>query len=264
MTTPPMVDQLLTMGYDAITLASDGVYSYMNDRFNVDVKSPADTFKVPLPTLDQAAEDAIRQSQFDGALQGGVLGAGGIATIPMDIGTLIRASVRLAQRIAMTYGFGVRSEAEKAAIWTVLGEAAGVEDKGASVSRLLLESMPGIMQESPYHRVLMFKLVREIVLQLVWKEGQRGLQRLFPLAGSVIGAVGNYKYLAGVGAVAKKHYHDAHLKKRETAQDAAVPRTEDVARMEGEGNANPAVQEDIQEESLQQLEAEIEEKPHQE
>jgi hypothetical protein len=245
-----VVDTLLTMGYDAVTVGSDGVYSYLRDRFSVEIKEATQTRSIPLPTLDQAAGDAIRQSQFDGALQGGFLGAGGISTIPMDVMWLVSASVRLTQRIAITYGFGVRSDEEKAAVWTVLGEAAGVEPgddhQTPSVSQLLLNSVPNVLQTSPYHQVLMFKLVREIILQLLWKEGQQGLRRFFPVAGGVIGAVSNYRFLANVGEVAKKHYHSAHLVQRESEAAAGDA---DVARMESEANSNPEVQTEQQEES---------------
>jgi hypothetical protein len=249
MNAPSVIDHLLTAGYDAVTVPPDHVFTYLRERFGVAVKSREDTLTVPLATLDQAASDAIRQAQIDGAVQGGVLGSGGIITIPMDVLTLISASVRLCQRIAMTYGFGVTSAEEKAAVWTVLAEASGVAETPHSVGQLLLDSMPNVLQQSPYHRVLMFKLVREILIQLVWKEGQRGLRRLFPFAGSVLGAVSNYRFLAQVGRVAKDHYHAAHLRRREMPTSTTDL---DLARLESEGNADPDVQEAQQEESREE------------
>ncbi|MHB2019852.1 MAG: EcsC family protein, partial [Candidatus Xenobia bacterium] len=200
---------------NAITVDAKEVHEYLKERFDVTVRDLADSKTVALDVLDTAADDFTRSSQMDSAMQGMLLGGGGALSIPFDVLTLTRAAVRLVQKVSILYGFGVNSDEEKAHVWIALAHASGITEVEHGQTRLVLTTIPSMMQNSPYSKVVIFKLLREILEQIPLKMGR---SRLVPLLGGIMSAVGNYRYLQDVGARAKLIYRERHLPTRSLSE----------------------------------------------
>jgi len=152
-----------------------------------------------LAELDGAADHLIQQASLGASALGGFAGLGGAATIAPQAAATAVAIVRLAQRLAVVYGFDPDTDRGRMALWRAL--AAGLEidlpKRGATGLRFTeLPRVVGPRLPDPNQAGLV--LARGLVWRSVRLVGGR-LGRLVPVVSSAGSAVRGRRRMREVG-----------------------------------------------------------------
>ena len=95
--------------------------------------------------LEQTAEWVVQQSRVRMALVGGLAGLGGVATIPPETAASIIAAVRLAQRLAVVYGFDPNTDRGEMAVWQAVAAGFQVELPRSGAMTMRISALPGLV-----------------------------------------------------------------------------------------------------------------------
>lgn len=165
------------------------------------VQSYQGMFTLPIDALDDVARQTIRASMKLGAAEGAGFGLGGIFTLIPDLSILSAITMRMIQKLSLTYGFEFNTDEEQAELWIAAATAAGVD-----ISRELLEKQ--------VVKKFVSRVMQKVAAQASSEVAEKWAGRLVPLASSAIGAALNYYFVRGWGRRAMGHFRERHLQMR--------------------------------------------------
>lgn len=143
----------------------------------------------PLADLDATADRVIDQAATQLTAVGGAAGLGGLAGIPPEIAATLVGLVRLAQRLAVVYGFDPETDRGRLATWQALGSGLDVELPQQGPTALRVSELPGLLSgarsEASASAIVSQALTRESIKLLLKRFG-----RLLPIYAVGIGAAG--------------------------------------------------------------------------
>src|ERR1039458_2470046 len=129
----------LTRAYSTFAVNPADYLTHLRTAHNLPVVSYHGLYSVPLERLDDVASDTVRAAMKLAAAEGAGFGLGGFLTIVPDLSILSAITMRMIQKLSLTYGFEFNTDNEMAELWIAAARAAGVD-----ISRELLER--GVVQ----------------------------------------------------------------------------------------------------------------------
>lgn len=159
----------------------------------------------------RTARVVIDQSTFQATAVGGAAGLGGLATVPPEILATLVAVIRLAQRLAIVYGFDPETDRGQLALREAISDGLGLDLPEGGPMGLAASDLPKILAGSVPTEVNA-AMTRALVRQGVWM---------------VVGRVGRFipGIAVGTGALsARRRMRDVGEKMREVyARRADLP-----------------------------------------
>ena len=153
---------------------------------------------LPLPVVDYLADKTIRASMKLALLEGAGTGLGGVLSVLPDIGLLGGITWRMIQKLSLIHGFEYASEDDMADLWLAAASAAGIDmGKDLLCKEVIERFVP--------------RIVERIAIRTGGEFAEKGLARLVPLLGSVVGGTLNYYFVRGWGRRAQRHFRERHL-----------------------------------------------------
>lgn len=102
-----------------------------------------------LSEVDETAGWVIRQSSFNAAAFGGLSSFAGLVTIPSEALGSVVSIVRLAQRLAIVYGFDPETDRGQVAVWRALGAGLDIELPAQGPMQVRLRDLPPALVPRP-------------------------------------------------------------------------------------------------------------------
>lgn len=162
-------------------------------------------------TLDQQVNSLINWQISKAATSGFLTGVGGFAilpfSLPANIASVIYIQIRMICAIAYMGGHDLQSERVKTMVMaSMIGNGAKefLKDIGISAGEKMINKM--MMQSSPR---IVASINEKLGTKFFVKTGSKGLGKLVPLAGGIIGGAFDAASTRIVGKVAKKIFIDS-------------------------------------------------------
>ncbi|HXZ81668.1 MAG TPA: EcsC family protein [Terriglobales bacterium] len=188
--------------YETVKVDPQHYLWHLQAAHGVPVTTFQGLFSVPLDQLDNISAGTIRASMKIAAAEGAGFGLGGILTLVPDLGILAVITLRMIEKLSLTYGFQFNTDEEVAELWIAAASAAGVD-----ISRELLE-------KEVVNRFVP-KVIQRIAARASTEFVEKWSARLIPFASSIIGAGLNYYFVRVWGERAMRHFRQKHLAMRE-------------------------------------------------
>lgn len=188
--------------YDTVKVDPQQYLRHLQTAYGVPATTYEGVYTVNVARLDDIAEDVIRSSMKIAAAEGAGLGFGGIMTIVPDLGILAAITIRMIQKLSLTYGFAYNTGQEEAELWVAAASAAGVD-----ISRELVEKQV-VSKFVP-------KVIQRIAASASAEFVEKWAARLIPVVSSVVGAGLNYYFMRVWGRRAVQHFRQRHLEVRQ-------------------------------------------------
>jgi hypothetical protein len=192
----------LTRAYSTVAVDPANYLTHLRTAHNLPVVSYHGLYSVPIEQLDDVANDTIQASMKLAAAEGAGFGLGGFLTIVPDLSMLAAITMRMIQKLSLSYGFEFNTDNEMAELWIAAASAAGVD-----ISRELLERE--VVQR------FIPKVIQRIATRASVEFVEKWSARIIPLASSVIGGGLNYFFVRTWGNRAAAHFREKHLQRRE-------------------------------------------------
>lgn len=196
------IQQGLTRAYSTFAVDPAKYLTHLRTAHHMPVVSYHGLFSVPVEELDTVANDTIRGSMKLAAAEGAGFGLGGFLTIVPDLSILAAITMRMIQKLSLSYGFEFSTDNEMAELWIAAASAAGVD-----ISRDLLE------------REVVQRFVPRVITRIAASASvdvvERWSARIIPVASSVLGGGLNYFFVRAWGERAASHFREKHLLRRE-------------------------------------------------
>ena len=152
-----------------------------------------------LTELDHTAHWIIEQSRFGAAALGGFAGLAGFASVPPEILASVVAVLRLAQRLALVYGFDPDTDRGQMALWRALAAGYDVELPDRGPVGIRVTDLPAIMAPRALApRTVSGDLAAQIVRKSAWMIAGR-ITRLMPLLSSGSNATRGLQNMGEIG-----------------------------------------------------------------
>lgn len=194
--------QGFTEAYETIKVDPGKYLLHLQAAHGLPITSFAGVYSLPQDTLDEIALHTVRASMKIAAVEGAGLGLGGILTVVPDLGILTGITIRMLQKLSLTYGFPYATDEETADLWVAAASAAGVD-----ISRELLEKEV-VSRFVP-------RVIRRIAAEASAEVVEKWAGRIIPIASSVIGATLNYYFIRAWGNRALAHFRGKHVALRQ-------------------------------------------------
>lgn len=226
--------------YEIISVSPEDVLADARG-LGIKVASIAELRSVRTSVLDGLADQYIRNAKLMTSLSGAGLGAGGLVLAGPELSILSASIVRLAQRLAVVYGFDYQSPAESLHVWSAIARALGVENITDGTSKVAVRSIPKLLATGPARSGVFKSLIRMIAARLGLLVTERGLARALPLVGAGVAAVSNYQLIRDLGGKIQGYFRERHITwKVEKADDPVGASKDAFAEHEAEDYAAAA------------------------
>ncbi len=202
--------QGFTRAYETVKVDPGKYLLHLQAAHGLPITSFAGVYALPQETLDEIALQTVRASMKIAAVEGAGLGLGGILTVVPDLGILTGITIRMLQKLSLTYGFPYATDEETADLWVAAASAAGVD-----ISRELLEKEV-VSRFVP-------RVIRRIAAEASAEVVEKWAGRIIPIASSVIGATLNYYFIRAWGNRALAHFRGKHLALRQSNSQLPSP-----------------------------------------
>jgi len=166
----------------------------------------AESYKKRYPACKQKQVDALIKWQIaNGAASGFVTGLGGVITLPVavpaNIASVLFIQMRMIAAIAIIGGYDPKDERVKAfALSCLVGS--GIKNAFKEIGiELGKKIMLGQISQGMLTRISRF-----VSLKLLSKFGEKGVGKILPIVGGVIGGTMDAVWVASVGKVAKSFF----------------------------------------------------------
>lgn len=154
----------------------------------------------PIPHPDAVRQTATRvvdQATFSATALGGFAGLGGAVSVPPEVMATMVAVVRLAQRLAIIYGFDPDRDRGQMALQQALSAGLQVDLPDGGPMGLKVTDLPGVFARSAPREVPV-AITRALVRQTAWMVvGSIG--RFIPVVSAGAGAVGGRRRMRQIG-----------------------------------------------------------------
>lgn len=136
--------------------------------------------------------------------EGFATGLGGTATMVADVGAVIVLAFRTIHKIAMCYGYEVKTQEDKEFVLNILSVSGANSMKEKKEALLALKS--DFLQKKIIEELLMSNLVKKVAKQLGINLTKRKLMQIMPIVGAGIGAAVNASYIYDIAWTARRSY----------------------------------------------------------
>jgi hypothetical protein len=187
---------LMAGGYHAVSVDAERVRRQLRTagRAYVDPGSPSPS----LADLDATAHWIVGQSRFTSGALGGLAGLAGAASVPPEIAAQGVGVVRLAQRLAVVYGFDPSTDRGRTALWRALAAGLSVEVSDGPVA-LRVSDVPALLRPHVGARSVGTVLAHAVVFESARSVAGR-FGRLLPFVASLAAARDARRRTEQVGA----------------------------------------------------------------
>lgn len=179
--------------YHSVRLDPDRYFQHFRRQLKSPVYSWQDLRRIPDDELIVPANHLIKSSAGLAALEGMGLGIGGLITALPDFGILAAITVRMLQKLSLTYGFEYSTDKELAELWLAAASAAGVD-----LGREFLE-------KQALERVVP-KIVDQVAIRAGAEVAEKWAARLVPVLSAGTAAALNYWFVRSWGRRAQRHF----------------------------------------------------------
>jgi hypothetical protein len=179
--------------YKRVQLDPQKYMEQLRRRMKRPIHSWGDLRRLSDEELKLQSDDVIRSSAKLAALEGMGLGLGGLLTTLPDFGILAAITVRMLQKLSLTYGFEYSTDEELASLWLAAASAAGLDFGREFVEKQALE------------RVIP-KIVDQVALRAGAEVAEKWAARLVPILSAGTAAALNYWFVRSWGRRAQQHF----------------------------------------------------------
>ena len=158
---------------------------------------------------DQAADVLIAGAARTATALGAVGGLGGAAALAPEILGQLIGSLRLAQRLAVVYGFDPHSENGAQLLWRAMAAAHGVDMPAAGRMDVSLGELKQVLGKGPTEPSYAATWMLQQILRRTTRTIARRTSRWIPGVGMGVSALAARKRMAGQGARMKAVYQGA-------------------------------------------------------
>ncbi|MBN2329193.1 MAG: EcsC family protein [Candidatus Omnitrophica bacterium] len=183
------------------------------------VQCLSDIEKLPVESLDEAADGYIRKGRWATAAEGAATGFGGFLLLSADAVSLLALQLRTIQQIGYCYGFDVSRPEEKLFAAKLLAEAynhpAGKEKDALKREMRMAAGMLG--GKTPFgllQKRLFVQGFSKIAQKIGLRFGSRKAAQFVPILGSAVGGIVNQQVTKDIANTAKEVYRDRLLEKK--------------------------------------------------
>lgn len=206
--------------YDMISIDADDVLADARG-IGIQVRSVEELRAVRTSVLDGLADQYIRNAKLMTSLSGAGLGAGGLMLVGPDVSILAASLLRLAQRLAIVYGFDYRQSSESLHVWAALGRSLGVEKVTDGAGQVAVRNLPKLLAQGAGKSTAFKALIKAIAGRLGLLVTERGLARALPLVGAGVAAMTNYQIVRELGDKMRTYFRERHI--TEKVERGAAP-----------------------------------------
>jgi len=196
--------------YEVISVSAEDVLADARGM-GIKVVSIEELRSVRTHVVDELAEQYIQNAKLMTSLSGAGLGAGGFVLAAPELSILSASLVRLAQRLAVVYGFDYKNPGEQLHVWAAIARALGVENVSDGASKVAVRNIPKLLATGPARSGVFKALIRMIAARLGLLVTERGLARALPLVGAGVAAVTNFQLIRDLGGNIQGYFRDRHI-----------------------------------------------------
>ncbi|HTS11962.1 MAG TPA: EcsC family protein [Candidatus Limnocylindrales bacterium] len=196
--------------YEQVQLDPDKYLRQVRRNLQVPVRSWQELQVVSDGDLDPHADHIIRSSSRAAALEGLGLGFGGLLTVLPDFGILATITIRMLQKLSLTYGFEYSTSHELASLWLAAASAAGL-DYGRE-----------FLEKQAVERVVP-RIVDQVALRAGADVAEKWAARVLPIVSAGTAGALNYWFVRSWGRRAKKHFLERRSRSRLQLAGAPIP-----------------------------------------
>lgn len=179
-------ERMLAGWYRAVSIRPERVRHQLRSSGHVWLDPSTGTAN--LNELDRAANWVISQSRFGATAIGGIAGLGGVASVPPEVLAQFVAALRMAQRLAVVYGFDPTTDRGRMALSRALAAGFEVELPEDGPVGMRVSDLPSVVAPRVLApRTVGGDLLGSILRKSAWMLGAR-LTRLVPIAGAGVAA----------------------------------------------------------------------------
>ena len=147
--------------------------------------------------VGQTADHVVDQAVFGATTLGGLAGLGGMATVPPEVAATMVAVVRLAQRLAVVYGFDPGDDRGQMALQQALSAGLQVELPDGGPLGLKVSDLPQVLAPRVPREVTV-AMTQALVRQTAWMV-VGSLGRFIPGISAGVGAAGGRRRMREIG-----------------------------------------------------------------
>ena len=208
--------------YELISVSADDILADARG-LGIQITSIEELRAVRTSVLDGLADQYIRNAKLMTSLSGAGLGAGGLMLVGPELSILAANILRMAQRLAIVYGFDYRSPGETFHVWAALARALGVEKVTDGTAQVAVRNLPKLLASGA--KTGAFKsLIKMIAARLGLLVTERGLARALPLVGAAVAGVTNYQLVRDLGGKIQGYFRERHITER-VARGEGLPKS---------------------------------------
>jgi hypothetical protein len=180
--------------YKGIRLDPEAYFHKLRRHLNVPaVRSWQDLQYLDDADLNPHADRVIKASARLAALEGVGLGLGGFAAALPDFGILAAVTVRMLQKLSLTYGFDYSTDEELFALWIAAASAAGLDVGRDFIEKQAMER-------------LVPKIVDAVALRAGAEVAETLGSRVIPILSAGAAGALNYWFVKSWGRRAQRHF----------------------------------------------------------
>lgn len=183
-----------------------------HQRHDKHLKSLEDIREAPIQERDQVARHFAAQYRHRAALTGAVTALpGGLwALVGMGADVQLTAiyAVRMAAKVAQSYGYDTSVMEEQAHLADVLALAAGIDSLRGIGNWVTREGVAQVLPD------LLPRVLARVSVELTTEQAAKWVGRIIPGVSAVIGGAVDYTFLRAAGERAIAHYHNRALAER--------------------------------------------------
>lgn len=191
-------EELLPSLYDAVSVPTAEVRAWLRES-GVPWLDPDMPGGAALAEVEAAAQRVVGQAQGRAAALGAVSGVAGAVAIPPEVLASLVHSLRLAQRLAVMFGFDPETDRGRVVLWRALAQAYEVELPAQGSVGVRVRDLPDVVRaQLPASRQASLFLARQVVWRSVLAVASR-VTRVVPGVGAGIAAWSGYRRTETMG-----------------------------------------------------------------
>ncbi|MFZ5480277.1 MAG: EcsC family protein [Myxococcota bacterium] len=191
-------EDLLPALYAAASVPTADVRSWLRENGIAHVDPAAGTVATAAE-LDEAARRVVSQTRDRATVLGVASGLVGAVAVPPEVLASVVQTLRLAQRLAVLYGFDPETDAGKVVLWRAIAAAYEVELPQQGPVGLKVRELPDLVRaQLPATQQATAWLTRQVVVRTIASVAGR-VTRLIPGLGAGLAGYGARKRIAEQG-----------------------------------------------------------------
>jgi EcsC protein family len=179
--------------YQQVRLNPERYFQQLRHHLKRPLHSWQELRALPDQALNDHANRVIKSSARLAALEGLGLGIGGLVTALPDFGILAAITIRMLEKLSLTYGFEYSTDEELAGLWLAAASAAGVDLGREFVEKQAMER-------------IVPKLVDQVALRAGAEIAEKWAARVIPVLSAGTAGALNYWFVRSWGRRAQRHF----------------------------------------------------------